>query len=197
MNGCVCVLATYRVLPQGHFPNGAEDIANALAWTKKHIAEYKGDANTILAVGQSAGGAHLAMAASLGKLAGIQLNGIVFMSAAFSYDLTQVRRRQNMSQYYQTDDESQIMQNTAVALFERCPRAYLEPLRMKIMVAELDPDEIKNANSLFQTAMKDRGFEPDVFIMEGHNHISNTYAIGLSEDKTGPEILAFLEKKNI
>ena len=54
--GCVIVAPTYRLYPNAKYPEFIEDAAAALAWTKKHIAEFGGDPNKIFVTGHSAGG---------------------------------------------------------------------------------------------------------------------------------------------
>lgn len=57
--GCVYVSINYRLAPRYKHPCPTRDLASALAWTKKHIARYGGDASKIILVGHSAGG-HIA-----------------------------------------------------------------------------------------------------------------------------------------
>ncbi|MCC7156452.1 MAG: alpha/beta hydrolase fold domain-containing protein [Bryobacterales bacterium] len=61
--GYVVVLPSYRLSPKHKHPAQLEDVAAALAWTFKNIAQYGGNPQRIYVSGQSAGG-HLA--ASLG-----------------------------------------------------------------------------------------------------------------------------------
>ncbi|EXJ93755.1 hypothetical protein A1O1_02148 [Capronia coronata CBS 617.96] len=195
-NGCVCVLATYRLVPSAQYPNGAEDVAQALLWVKHNIASHRGNPSAVVAVGQSSGGAHLAMSLLLGLLRKVdaQPKEIILLSAPLSYDLRQERRKATMLQYHRTDSPEQVMSHTAVALLQSGTLDDIRSVPITLFVAELDPPEIKNANDLFQSEYeRRRGEKLDVFIMEGHNHISNTYAIGLPDDETGPRILSVLK----
>jgi acetyl esterase/lipase len=54
--GWICVSINYRLSPKNRFPAHLIDTKKALAWTKKHIAEYGGDPNFIITTGGSAGG---------------------------------------------------------------------------------------------------------------------------------------------
>lgn len=54
--GCVIVSPTYRLYPDAKYPEFIEDAAAALAWTKKHVADFGGDPNKIFVSGHSAGG---------------------------------------------------------------------------------------------------------------------------------------------
>lgn len=57
--GFVVVLPDYRKVPQVRFPAFVEDGADAVAWTRDHIAEYGGAPDRIALSGHSAG-AHIA-----------------------------------------------------------------------------------------------------------------------------------------
>ena len=57
--GIGVVSVNYRLFPGAHYPEFAEDVAAAFAWTVKHIADYGGDPEKIFVAGHSAG-AHLA-----------------------------------------------------------------------------------------------------------------------------------------
>jgi acetyl esterase/lipase len=57
--GLGVVLPNYRLSPQIKHPEHVKDLARAVAWTKKHIAEYGGRPDQVFLAGHSAGG-HLA-----------------------------------------------------------------------------------------------------------------------------------------
>lgn len=195
------ILATYRLLPEARYPSGGKDVALALRWVQDHVGEYGGDATRVTAVGQSAGGAHLASAIWDGHLreAGVQpkqLAGIVLMSPPLSYDLSIPRRRANMLQYHDTDSAAHVLDCTGVAIFSRAAAANADSSpdqpRLLLMVAELDSDEIVRANLAFVDAYRAKYHRMPLFeVMAGHNHISNTLAIGLPGDTVGQRILEF------
>ena len=54
--GIAIVAANYRLHPQVRCPVYIEDAAAAVAWTFKHIHEYRGDPNLVYVSGHSAGG---------------------------------------------------------------------------------------------------------------------------------------------
>ncbi|KAH7028763.1 Alpha/Beta hydrolase protein [Microdochium trichocladiopsis] len=205
-NGCIGILATYRLLPEARYPSGGEDVSLALRWVWDHVSQYGGDLARITAVGQSAGGAHLASALWDGHLhrAGqgvdLHLAGVVLLSPPMSYDLRLARRRANMLQYHNTDSDEYILDRTGVSVFSRYANATvdskdnpaLEP-KLLLMVAELDSDEIVEANLAFVDAYRARYRRMPLFeVVAGHNHISYTLAIGLPEqDPVGRRVLAF------
>ena len=58
-NGWLVVSINYRLAPRAKFPAQLLDCKRALAWVKRNIHMFGGDANFIIAAGESAGG-HLA-----------------------------------------------------------------------------------------------------------------------------------------
>jgi acetyl esterase/lipase len=62
--GFVCVTANYALSPKARWPRHVLDCKLALAWVKKHIAEYGGDPSLVFVSGGSAGG-HLAALVAL------------------------------------------------------------------------------------------------------------------------------------
>jgi acetyl esterase/lipase len=59
--GYVTVIPDYRVYPAVRFPGFLQDAAEAVAWTKGHIAQYGGDPRRIVLMGHSAGAQIAAM----------------------------------------------------------------------------------------------------------------------------------------
>ena len=62
--GFVCVTANYALSPKAKWPRHVLDCKLALAWAKRHVAEYGGDPNLVFVSGGSAGG-HLAALVAL------------------------------------------------------------------------------------------------------------------------------------
>lgn len=60
-NGFVVVVPDYRKVPQIRFPAMLQDGAQAVKWTRDHIAEFGGDPNRIGVAGHSAGAYTVAM----------------------------------------------------------------------------------------------------------------------------------------
>ncbi len=56
--GFVFVSVNYRLLPAGRHPANAEDVAAAVAWANRRIAEHGGDPRRVFLMGHSSG-AHL------------------------------------------------------------------------------------------------------------------------------------------
>lgn len=54
--GWVCVALNYRLGPRSTWPDMIVDVKRAMAWVKRHIAEYGGDPEFVALTGGSAGG---------------------------------------------------------------------------------------------------------------------------------------------
>ncbi|KAG2418896.1 hypothetical protein HFD88_001998 [Aspergillus terreus] len=194
LHGTVAVLATYRLLPEAQFPSGIEDATSALAWIKSHVDVYGGNAEQVFALGQSSGGAHLAMALFSGALEkqGAVPWGMMLQSAPLWYDLSQARRRANMVAYYATEDDDELLLKSALGHFggykgQGGPELFLS-------VGEFDSEEIVRGNLMFlekyvQTLKRMPRFE----MLMGHNHISYALAMGLEGDEIGPRVLAWIK----
>ncbi|RSK50832.1 alpha/beta fold hydrolase [Hymenobacter rigui] len=62
--GVVAVVINYRLAPQVHVPQMADDCTRAVIWTAAHIAAYGGDPQRIFVMGHSAGGGLAALLAA-------------------------------------------------------------------------------------------------------------------------------------
>lgn len=195
-----CVLATYRLLPEARFPDGADDVARCLSWVSKHIGTFGGDPHSIHAIGQSAGGAHLATALfgahrELDDMT--KLKSVILQSVPFSYDLKLERRRQNMVKYYATEQDNEILSNSATGIFARS--RWLDGERdskpeLYIMVAQNDSDEIVEANLEFVEKYRTKAkCLPRFEVLAGHNHVSYALSIGLRGDRVGPILLDVIQ----
>ncbi|MPQ58359.1 alpha/beta hydrolase [Duganella sp. FT27W] len=62
-HGIVTVVADYRLYPQVRYPDFLKDAAQAVAWAKRHAAQYGGDPRRLFVMGHSAGAYNAAMVA--------------------------------------------------------------------------------------------------------------------------------------
>lgn len=194
-NGCVCALATYRVIPEATYPSGAEDVSLALQWVKENVETRGGNPLKMTAIGQSSGAAHLASAIFTGKLKSmdVALQGAILLSAPLWYDLRQERRKKNMVAYHGTDSEDEILAKTGVSTFRNADVENISSSNILLMLGEYDPDEIVNGNLMFVEEYRKKFRRlPCLEVMSGHNHISYFLGIGLEGDKLGKRILDFV-----
>ncbi|KAJ0114567.1 carboxylesterase type b [Diaporthe amygdali] len=210
-NGYITCLVTYRLALQGgHHPNGAEDVASALQWIQANISKHGGDPGKVVAIGQSAGGLHLATAMFLGKLDPNPkplVHGAVLLSAAFMADSSDPSRASVLKDWFQTDNLFEINQRwSPVAIFRQQffgtattpPREKL-PCALLMMVGEDEADEILDGTFEFLSDYRKRFSKMPLFeVLKGHNHVSYTFGLGLDEPEyaaVGNRLLAFIKEK--
>ncbi|RAH47381.1 alpha/beta hydrolase [Aspergillus brunneoviolaceus CBS 621.78] len=197
-NGMIGVLGTYRLLPDARFPDGRDDVAAALTWLHDHIHQYGGDRNSIFALGQSAGGGHLAMALYAGRLISDEgrnlVRGVLLLSAALEYDLGKEDRRRSMEAYYGTNGHEFIHAHSALGAFKKVSHEDDEAggtaPDLFLLLAEWDFEECVRGNLDFlQAYNKQRRRVPRFEVLSGHNHVSYCLSIGLPGDGVGPKIV--------
>lgn len=201
--GCITCLVTYRLALQGgHFPDGASDVAVALHWVQANISTYGGDPDKVVALGQSAGGHHLATAVFLGLLDPNPrplLRGAVLLSAALTTDPSDPARAAALKDWYRTNDVFEINSRwSPAAVFRQqyfgttttAPRQQL-PFELLLLIGEAEADEILEGTFEFVSDYRKRfGKMPLLEVLKGHNHVSYTLGLGLDE----PEYVAVAER---
>ncbi|KAM5368471.1 hypothetical protein ACJZ2D_009541 [Fusarium nematophilum] len=190
-HNCVACLGTYRLVPGARFPDGPDDIAAALQWVETNIESYGGDPTRVTAIGHSSGGAHLANAVFMRRVKSL-LKRAVLLSTPMSFDLTQKRRRDTMTEYFNTEDQGTILSKyTSLAIFQEMEE---EPqCNILVIVAGLDSEEHAGGNLAFVEEYRKRYYKAPAFeIMENQNHVSHVFGIGLDGDKLGPRLLRLL-----
>ncbi|GKZ82328.1 hypothetical protein AnigIFM56816_007140 [Aspergillus niger] len=203
--GMIGVLGTYRLLPEARFPDGQKDIASALSWLHSNVHQYGGSRNAIFALGQSAGGGHLAMSLYSGRLKTDEgqslVRGVLLLSAALKYDLTKKGRRESMEQYYATTDHAIIHSRSAYGIFhalapiEDADVVAVPTPELFLMLAEWDFEECVQGNLDFLRLFAERRRHlPRFEVLPGHNHVSYALSIGLPGDEVGPKIADWVRR---
>ncbi len=89
--GITAVIPDYRLYPEVTFPAFVEDGADAVAWTRAHIADYGADPDNLFLAGHSAGAhiaAMLAVAPDYLKAAGVPqgaISGLIGMAGPYDF----------------------------------------------------------------------------------------------------------------
>lgn len=85
--GFIVVVPDYRLVPEVHFPGFLQDCADAVRWTRGHIAPYGGDADRLVLIGHSAGAYNAAMLALDPEWLGLDRSAVKgFAGLAGPYD---------------------------------------------------------------------------------------------------------------
>jgi acetyl esterase/lipase len=185
-SGMVGVNITYRLAPKHQWPAGAQDVGAAVKWVRDNIGAYGGDPNRIVLMGHSAGASHIAgylfhkhlwPSDGDGVIAAILLSG--------GYDPTS--RDTEARRAYYGEDRS--------LYAERSPLRHIAARVIPIFIAfaEYDPPRYQlEAISLFKALCERDNRCPPMKQLLGHNHLTEVYHIGTSDESISADLLAFV-----
>jgi acetyl esterase/lipase len=184
----VGVNVEYRLAPEAPYPQGAFDVAAAMAWVREAIASHGGDPARVLLIGHSAGGAHVATYACdpiVGRY-GRDARALVLVSGRLRADVRPENPNAIAVRSYFGDDTSRYD--------ERSPVAHAANLKLPVMLACAEHDNPLLDVYAFEFATRvgsATGRAPRVVQCMGHNHMSIMAHFDSGEETLGPEILAF------
>jgi acetyl esterase len=197
-HGIAVVLANYRLAPEHVWPAGAEDVIAVYRWVREHALQYGLDPARIILAGESAGAAHVAAATLISRFhpaEGLSIAGAVLISGVYNPVLEKLAREQfgvatpdprNEAYFGSNFDAYQSM--STIALIDASPSAPL-----LITYAELDLLQMQvQACELFARLVTDHGLKPQLRVIRGHNHITQTYAVNTGDESLGAPVLEFL-----
>jgi acetyl esterase len=198
-SGYVVMVANYRLAPAAVWPAGAEDAIAAHAWVHTNAASHGGDPQRVFLVGESAGAAHVAAATLVRRFhppQGLAIAGAVLISGVYDVELERLARRQfgvatpdpRNDAYFGADPGRYAMMST-VRLIDAAPVPLL------ITYAELDPPQMQvQAGELFAALVTRHGFQPELQVIPGHNHLTQVYSINTGDESLSHPICQFLRK---
>ncbi|MBU1361084.1 MAG: alpha/beta hydrolase [Gammaproteobacteria bacterium] len=186
--GFVGVNIEYRLAPEARHPEGARDVAQAMAWLGDHVAEFGGDPARMLLIGHSAGGTHVATYAfdpALGP--GVcKARAIVLVSARLRADQSPENPNARGVAAYFGDDA------TAYERLSPMAHAAGSEVPVFIVTAEFENPLLDVYGFDFaQRLAAARGNAPRFLQMRGHNHMSIVAHFNSAEESLGREILDF------
>ncbi len=197
-HGIAVVVANYRLAPEHVWPAGAEDVIAVYRWVRQHAGQYGLDPARIILSGESAGAAHVATATLIRRFhpaEGLSIAGAVLISGVYNPVLEKLAREQfgvatpdprNEAYFGSNFDAYQSM--STIALIDAPPSAPL-----LITYAELDLLQMQvQACELFARLVTDHGFHPQLRVIRGHNHITQTYAVNTGDESLTAPVLEFL-----
>jgi triacylglycerol lipase len=187
-HGLIGVNMTYRLAPQHPWPAGAEDVAASLAWVRRNIGGYGGDARRIFVLGTSAGAVHVASYLTYSQFQpkeGPGIAGCVLYSGL--YNLSTIEIGDNHRAYFGSGDE----------LYRR---SYLvdgvarTAVPLMLVLTECDPAFFHaQALEVVAACVKEHGRWPRFVLMQGHNHFTSTMHMNTPDDELGRQILEFVQ----
>ena len=191
-HGMVGVTVDYRLAPAYRWPDVVHDLAAALAWVRARAADHGGDPDRVVLMGHSAGAAHVAgyLAGQAGPVAGLAaavlLSGIYDVARA-RQDVAGPAQAEQLRAYYGDGD----LDPTQSAL----PALLRSPVPMLFGVAELDPPLFhRQAGSVLDASLHERGTLPPFAWTPGHNHFSQVLTLGADPASLGALLHRFLQE---
>lgn len=179
--GYVGVAINYVLAPESPWPGGAQDISRAIAWLADNIADYGGDPQQIVLIGQSAGAMHVAdyvVRPELHGPTGRGLAGAALISCL--YNIGRAADKPMHRAYWGEDLTAWQQMGTLDALID-CE------LPLFLAVAEFDDVAFHDhAAELVTTWYQRRGEYAPMHYLYGHNHLSTVYGLGGQVDTLGP-----------
>jgi acetyl esterase/lipase len=184
-HGLIGATINYRFAPEFRFPSGGEDVAQAVAFLSAIAADHGGDPDRIVAMGHSAGAAHVATCVATPAIAASAtgLCGAVLSSGI--YDPTALWGE--VSTAYYGDDAS--------AWPEMASRSGLvaTDLPFMLLVAEFDPPDFHRQAVLVASDFVEQHRRlPRLVIGEGHNHFSSPAHYGTRDATLSREVARFV-----
>jgi len=195
--GFLVLVANYRLAPAHRWPAGAQDVIAVYQWARKHASQLGGDPQRIFLVGESAGAAHVATATLVRRFhpkEGLVIAGAILISGVYNVHLERLARNQfgvvspdprNEPYYGSNFDHYKSM--STIDLID----APATPLL--ITYAELDLLQMQvQAGELFARLVTQHGFEPQLQVIRGHNHLTQTYAVNTGDETLSAPLLSFM-----
>ncbi len=178
----------YRLAPEARHPNGAEDVALAMAWAAANVGRVDGNAQRIFLIGHSAGGTHVATYACDPALRhrGGDAAAAVLISARLRADrLPENPNAANVGAYF-GDDAGADDAASPVTHAGCCT------IPTMIVIAEFENPllDVYGLEFAHRLAVAQRR-APRLLFMRQHNHMSIMAHFNTDEDRLGREILDF------
>jgi acetyl esterase/lipase len=183
--GYVVVVPSYRLAPKHPHPAQIEDVADAFAWTVRHIAGHGGDPQRIFVAGHSAGGHLVALLAANEKwlrqrgLGAAAIRGVISMSGV--PDVT----GEAGARVFGNDPE---VRRDASPLFH--VRSGLPPFL--ITYCQWDYLTLPQQARRLHEALRAAGVRSEIVFIPGENHISEMTSIVKPGDPTAAALLRFM-----
>lgn len=196
-HGLLVMVANYRLAPAHVWPAGAEDVIGVYCWARDNAQRFGGDPGQIFLAGESAGAAHVAAATLVRRFHGefFRIGGAVLISGVYNVHLEKLARDQfglstpdpRNEPYFGSDFERYRSMST-VELIDAPQSAPI-----LITYAELDLPQMQvQAGELFARLVVEHGYQPQLAVIRGHNHLTQVYAVNTGDESLTAPVLKFL-----
>ena len=183
--GYVVAVPSYRLAPKHPHPAQIEDVADAFAWTVRHIAEYGGDPGRIFVAGHSAGGHLVALLAANEKW--LRARGL---------DAGSIRGVISLSGVPDVTGEAgaRVFGEDPQARRDASPLFHVRPGLPPFLVTYCQWDYLtlpQQARRLHEALLR-AGVRSELALVKGENHISEVVSIVKPGDATAAAMLRFM-----
>ncbi len=188
-HGMTGINMNYEWAPKAQYPVVQHDIAEVVAWARRHAASFGGDPNRIYIWGHSAGASHVASFIAHPETyadvpgARFEVNGAILTSG--SYALANPDKPADHVYY-----------GEAAKLAERSSTEGLVKSRTPLFVvcAELDPEPMVVQAKALDAALTAAGHEHMFMVAARHGHMSESYAVNTADESVSGPVLRFIRK---
>ena len=189
-NGMLGINLEYRLAPEIRFPAATEDVAAAVAWTRREIAAYGGDPERIFLFGHSAGAMHVGLYAYDRRShppEGSGIAGLVVLSGRVrAENLAENPNAKKVETYYGTDQALMEQGSLVTHLHPGVPPTLVGFAEYESALIDLHCIELIHRLTML------RRRSPPFFRLARHNHTSTVAQIDTADDQVGPRILDFI-----
>ncbi|MFZ6648078.1 alpha/beta hydrolase [Undibacterium sp. TJN25] len=196
-HGFVAVNLEYRLAPEAAYPGGAEDVAAAVEWIRRHIAAYGGNPQHIVLLGHSAGGAHAAAYALDPKMVDARgqarISGLILVSARLRADVLPDNPNAGGVRAYWGDDTARYEQRSPVTHAQRIDTPTM------VVIAEFENPYLDAYGAEFfhkiteaSNAPGARKFSHRFLQVLKHNHTSIVAHLDTEDHTLGPALIDFI-----
>jgi acetyl esterase len=197
--GFVTVVPSYRLGPAHRWPAGAEDVASAWAWAYANAEALGADPQRTYVAGESAGAAHVSAATLMKRFRPAEVpapRAAMLVSGVYNVQLEKLARRQFGVASPDPRNEAYFGSEFAgYPAMSTVDNVDSDPFPLLVTWAELDPPQMQvQAGELFARLTTQHGFDPDVAVIRGHNHLSQLEAINTADDLLASTLLAFMQQ---
>lgn len=198
LRGIITVIVDYRLVPGIVFPDGSQDVHDALAWVSQNLGDV-GDVERTFIMGHSAGGIHLA-----GYLLNqsvysqtIPVRGVIILGVPYEIPVgnkTAARIRETAELYY--GGAKKVATHQPLGLLRRAKDEWVQALPpLRNMMAEKEPRYISSAVKTFGKLYASKGGEVDTITLDGHDHLSPVMSLCSGEkEEWGEDIAEWIHK---
>ena len=186
--GIGVAVINYRLQPDANWREQIDDALNAVAWIRKSITQYGGDANRVFVSGHSAGAqiaAHVALRSNVA--------GAICVSGA-GYDMTDAEtyRLGNKPSFY----AERFAQNGANPDWQRnaSPATYIRKNVPPFLLfyAQGDSAPLRRQSKHMHELLRSQGANSRLIEIPGESHVRIVLALTRADKSAVPEILRFI-----